>query len=222
MVVELGCGDGSKTRALLAALAARDGAAAVRFAGVDVSAEALVQLGRTLRAALPGLPPPLLVEAEYAPGLRAVRRTHPAAPLCLLWLGSSVGNFSDAEAAELLVQLAAAAEAKAGAYDADRGGGGGGGWSLLLCTDLWKHEGALRGAYCEGEGVTEAFIRNGMHHALRSLGHPAAGDDSLWAYLVEVNVEAQQASSRQGGGVHAGSDPRPHLARAKARGHCSG
>jgi L-histidine N-alpha-methyltransferase len=56
VVVELGCGDGSKSALLLAALLRRHGRRGVRFCGVDCSAEALRQLQRNLRQLLPELP----------------------------------------------------------------------------------------------------------------------------------------------------------------------
>lgn len=56
VVVELGCGSSSKTAVLLAAAVRRHGAAAVRFCGVDCSAEALRQTRRSLQKLVPELP----------------------------------------------------------------------------------------------------------------------------------------------------------------------
>ena len=56
VVVELGCGDGSKTALLLAALLRRHGRRGVRFCGIDCSAEALRQTQRNLKQLLPELP----------------------------------------------------------------------------------------------------------------------------------------------------------------------
>ena len=55
---------------------------------------------------------------------------------------------------------------------------------IFLCADLWKDAATLRAAYHDSEGVTEAFIKNGMQHALRTLGCEAAGDASKWEYEV--------------------------------------
>ena len=57
VVVELGCGDGSKTALLLSALLRRHGGSGVRLCGVDCSAEALRQAQRNLGMLLPQLPP---------------------------------------------------------------------------------------------------------------------------------------------------------------------
>lgn len=180
IVVELGCGDGSKTATLLRALLARDGPEAVRFVGVDVSAEALAQLARNLAALLPAMPGGELVQAEHAVGVAHVRAAHPRAHLTLLFMGSSIGNYSHAEGTALLAALRAAAA--------------GGDAQLLLAADAWKDARALGAAYGDGQGVTERFILNGMRHVLRELGHPAAERDpaALFAYCVEVNPAEQR------------------------------
>lgn len=36
-----------------------------------------------------------MVEGEYMQGLKTVRAMHPGANMCIMWLGSSVGNFTD-------------------------------------------------------------------------------------------------------------------------------
>ena len=60
---------------------------------------------------------------------------------------------------------------------------------MFLCADLWKEEKTLRAAYDDSLGVTEEFIKNGIQHAFKSLGHGPAGDASLWDYDVrQVSV----------------------------------
>lgn len=64
---------------------------------------------------------------------------------------------------------------------------------VLLCTDLWKDEKVLHSAYHDSQGVTEAFIKNGMVHALRTLGVPGASSlVQRWRYDVKVNQKLQQ------------------------------
>ena len=67
-----------------------------RFAGIDVSATFLEEAKSNLLRAVRGLNSAqvTMVEAEYIAGLRAVRRKFPTEMLCILWLGSSVGNLS--------------------------------------------------------------------------------------------------------------------------------
>ena len=180
VLVELGCGDGSKTAVLLMALAQRDGPDAVRFTGIDVSGGALDQAKRNLLRLCPEVPASSLefIEAEYLPGLTTARQRHPSATLCILWLGSSVGNFAPPEAAVFLADMRRVAGDRA---------------SLLLCTDLWKDPAVLHAAYDDSEGVTREFIVNGMCHALRTLGHPDAElGHALWDYEAVVNAEQRR------------------------------
>jgi hypothetical protein len=224
-----------------------------------------------------------LYEAEYLAGVAAVRRRHPNAPLAILWLGSSVGNFSAPEAAAFLGKLRAAAGPRA---------------QLLLCTDRWKDARVLRAAYNDSQGgqaavwwmehgvapssarscvlfvpahvmavklaralerlqgrgsawsaqsqhawlsfarfyvlcrtfrclglmknycrctlrppcccagVSEAFIINGMHHALCTLGHPDAYRQGLFQYEVEVHPVLKQVPRAAAAGPCASVCPR--------------
>lgn len=180
VVVELGCGDGSKTSLLLQALARRDGPDSVHFVGIDVSGGALLQAEKNLQKFCPEIPAAHLefIEAEYFSGLNEAHRRHPNATLCMLWLGSSVGNFTFAEAAEFLAKLKTAAGEDS---------------VLLLCTDLWKDPAVLHLAYDDPKGVTREFILNGMRHALRSLDHPAAEHAMQnFEYECIVNTELHQ------------------------------
>lgn len=179
VLVELGCGDGSKTVTLLRALLERDGAGGVTYAGIDCSAEALQQMKRTLQSTLPALSMDsvALIEAEYAEGVRLARERFPDAPLAVLFLGSSIGNFAHPEAVQLLRQLREVAGQRV---------------VLVLGCDLMKAADTLHAAYCDSAGVTEAFIKNGMRHALRSVGHPLAEREDCWDYEVLVNAEEEQ------------------------------
>jgi hypothetical protein len=56
VVVELGCGDSTKTSILLEELLRRHGSKGFRFCGLDCSAEALRQTQGSLQRLLPGLP----------------------------------------------------------------------------------------------------------------------------------------------------------------------
>ena len=64
---------------------------------------------------------------------------------------------------------------------------------VLLCTDLWKDGEELHAAYHDSQGVTEAFIKNGMVNALKTLGvRDAPSLVNSWRYDVRVNKELQQ------------------------------
>lgn len=63
---------------------------------------------------------------------------------------------------------------------------------LFLCADLWKSSEVLHAAYCDAEGVTEEFIRNGLSHALSRLPTPYTLDPADWTYKVVVNPDLHQ------------------------------
>ncbi|CAI5490071.1 unnamed protein product [Closterium sp. Naga37s-1] len=178
VVVELGCGNALKTRVLLQAIAEHHGRC--RFAGIDVSEAFLLEARRNILAAVPRMTAGdvELVQEEYLDGLRSVRRRHPDATLCVLWLGSSVGNIPDEDIVEFFTTLHRI---------------GGSNMQLLLCTDLWKDRDVLHGAYDDDQGVTEDFIKNGARNAFQSLGMRAADvDEVAWKYDVVVNGELRR------------------------------
>ena len=149
-VVELGAGSASKTEVLLRAVLERQ--RSCTYVPVDVSTAAIEDAQGRLRASLPRLRVrPLVLSHEEAigalPGLEA--------PQIVLFIGSSVGNFEDDEAARLLrgVRVALGSET----------------W-LLLGTDLRKSPDVLIPAYDDAAGVTAAFNKNVLARINRELG----------------------------------------------------
>lgn len=66
------------------------------FAGIDVSSSFLEEAKTNILKHVPGMNSSqiVLVEADYLEGLKSVRQTFKDRTLCILWLGSSVGNLS--------------------------------------------------------------------------------------------------------------------------------
>lgn len=176
VIVELGAGDCSKTCLLLNSMIARRGEHAVRYIAIDVSREALRQAEACLRDLCDGLPEKNihLVEAEYMQGLNEAQMKFGDAPLCVLWLGSSIGNFTRDESIEFL---------KVAFSRLNRNS------MILLGSDVWKNEDVLYAAYNDSQGVTRDFICNGMMHVLRCCNHPLKNEcaQSLWEYEPRVN-----------------------------------
>jgi len=185
VLVELGCGSATKTPRLLSAVAAsrkKEGKGKVRYAGIDVSADFLENARANVTAS--GDVDDSNVETfcnRYLEGAAAARAAHEGEDLCFLWLGSSVGNLDSGSAAAFVRELfeaassakiegeAASASAAAKSENGGEENGQGskrGKTQLLLCTDLWKDEQRLRDAYDDDRGVTAAFMRNGLRHAL--------------------------------------------------------
>ena len=149
-VVELGSGDGSKTRSLLEALAA---GGPLGYFPIDVSEYALNRCKRDL-ADLPTVRVcPLSL--SYLDGLRhpSLSRTEEK-PALFLFLGSTIGNFHRSEAVSFLRAVRSTMST---------------GDSLLLGADLDKPASVLLPAYDDPTGVTAAFNLNLLGHINRIL-----------------------------------------------------
>lgn len=153
-LLELGSGDGRKTRLLIEALVARQGG--LEYLPVDVSRSAVEQSAERLLHAFPELTVTAFV-AEYQAGLRAVRaeRVPPGLRTLALFLGSTIGNLDPAERIALLREIRGVL----------RPGDG-----LLLGVDLKKSESVLVPAYDDALGVTDAFNLNLLSRINRELG----------------------------------------------------
>jgi dimethylhistidine N-methyltransferase len=152
-LVELGSGDGRKTRLLIEALLARqDG---LEYLPIDISASAIEQSSEMLLFAHPELRITAWV-AEYQEGLRALAREPPwAGRTLVLFLGSTIGNLDPTERTGLLRQVRATLRP---------------GDALLLGVDLKKPEEVLIPAYDDSLGVTAAFNLNLLARINRELG----------------------------------------------------
>ncbi len=96
------------------------------------------------------------------------------APRCVFYPGSSIGNFTPAEALVLLRQARAVCAA---------GGPGGG---LLIGVDRVKDTAILEPAYDDPLGVTAAFNRNLLLHVNRLLGTDFA--PARWRHVAFFNT----------------------------------
>ena len=159
-VAELGAGTASKTGILLRALARRQ--ASVLYQPIDISPTALDEAHIQLEAAIPGVTIRPQV-ANYVTGSVVIERP-PRARVLTLYIGSSIGNFSPAEARGILNRLRS--ELQPGDF-------------LLLGTDLapslpgttpTKSVPTLLAAYNDAQGVTAAFNRNILARLNRDLG----------------------------------------------------
>jgi len=159
-IVELGAGTASKTGILLRALTQRQ--QHVLYQPIDISPSALEEA----RAAIEGNIPGVAVRPRVANYITdTVRIERPAgARVLALYIGSSIGNFSPAEARQLLIRLRSELSL---------------GDALLLGTDLAPTAGAnghgksiasLLAAYNDAAGVTAAFNRNVLTRLNRELG----------------------------------------------------
>lgn len=159
-LIEFGSGSPRKAPLLLDALP--DAAA---YTAIDISRDHLIASAEALAAARPGLEVIALC-ADYTRDIELPRPgSRPDATPVVYFPGSSVGNFSPAEAVAFLRRTAAMLTA---------GGGGG----LLIGVDLKKDPAILHAAYNDAEGVTAAFNLNLLARINAQLG----GDFDLDAF----------------------------------------
>jgi len=149
-LVELGAGNAEKTRTVINAMLAASGGAV--YVPVDVSEELLHETAARLEREYPAL--------RVTPAVSDISREFklPPVPHPVLhaFLGSTIGNFTEEEATQLLVRIA-------GAMDA--------GDRLLLGADLSeKPPPVIEAAYNDPEGVTAEFNLNILAVINRELG----------------------------------------------------
>ncbi len=152
LIVELGSGTGTKTRHLLAA-AAGERSGAIEYRPIDISGAALDLCAKSL-GQMPNvqLEP---IEASYLDGIEvAMAGRQPRQRALLLFLGSTIGNFTRTEAAQFLRRVRAMMRP---------------GDHLLLGADLVKPTAKLLSAYDDPVGVTAAFNRNILARINREL-----------------------------------------------------
>jgi len=181
-IAELGAGTASKTGILLRALTRLQ--PHVLYQPIDISPTALDQARAQIERTIPGITVRPQVANYITETVRIERPSH--ARILALYIGSSIGNFSPAEARQILTRL----RSELAPGDA-----------LLLGTDLAptpaddpaangpapsaaKSVAALLAAYNDAQGVTAAFNRNILARLNRDLGadfRPRQFDHSaLW------------------------------------------
>jgi len=149
-LVELGAGDGHKTKILIDSFLKKG--IKVNFMPIDISEEALHLLEKNIgpkdNLSLHG------IVADYIPGLTFARKQSEN-KMILLFLGSNIGNFSREESLQLLRQV------RAHLREED---------FLLIGFDLKKDIEQLTRAYSDEQGVTAEFNLNLLRRINNELG----------------------------------------------------
>ncbi|HLK61375.1 MAG TPA: L-histidine N(alpha)-methyltransferase [Chthonomonadaceae bacterium] len=149
-LVEFGSGSSGKTRLLLeAALAQQE---RVHYLPIDISGDFLYASSLELLAEYDRLTITALA-AEYLDGIAALPRLD--VPRLILFLGSSIGNFTTDEAVAFLTHV------RSQMAPQDR---------LLIGVDLLKERSIIEAAYNDAEGVTAAFNKNLLVRINHELG----------------------------------------------------
>lgn len=149
-LIELGAGDGSKTKELLKVLLVQG--YQFDYMPIDISSNVLEHLQENLAAALPNLSIKPQ-HGDYFKILHALKESHH--PKVLLFLGSNIGNQTDAQASQFIYDLGA---------NLNQGD------KLLMGVDLIKSADIVLPAYNDAEGITRAFNLNLLHRINAELG----------------------------------------------------
>jgi dimethylhistidine N-methyltransferase len=150
-LVELGAGDGLKTRILIKYLYSKQ--VSFNYYPIDISGSVLRELQDSLQIEFPELPV-YGVENTYIKALKEKRWDHDY-PTLMIFLGSNIGNFLEREARDLMVSLADALDHQE---------------MLLVGFDLKKDPDLILQAYNDSQGVTRDFNLNVLSRINRELG----------------------------------------------------
>ena len=150
-IVELGAGDGVKTKILIKHLLERNHD--FHYCPIDISESAVVNLSSSLNREYPDLKIKGLA-TDYFQGLAWLSQQNHSKQI-ILFLGSNIGNFPPPEARDFLKHLRKSINR--GDY-------------LLIGFDLKKDINTMERAYNDSQGITEEFIRNILVRINRDLG----------------------------------------------------
>lgn len=149
-LVELGAGDGTKTKKLLHFLL--NEGYSISYQPVDISPFALSNLEQSLAKEMPNLEVKTR-QGDYFEVLGSMRNS--AAPKVVLFLGSNLGNMPDEKAGKFICTLSE------NLNPGDR---------LLLGLDLIKSPEVVIPAYNDSQGITADFNLNLLRRINRELG----------------------------------------------------
>ncbi|RLA63574.1 MAG: L-histidine N(alpha)-methyltransferase [Epsilonproteobacteria bacterium] len=150
-IIELGAGDGRKTKILLSEMFKQK--KDFEYQPIDISAEAIVGLSNSLKKEFPKLKHHGVV-AQYIPGLNWLTENNEGRNF-ILFLGSNIGNFHTPDAIVFLRTLWNSMN------DGDL---------LMIGFDLKKEIDVLLHAYNDSQGVTSAFNLNILTRINHELG----------------------------------------------------
>jgi len=175
-LVELGSGSSEKTRLLLDAL--RDVGSLHRFMPFDVCLPAVADASVGLRRDYPGLDVKAVV-GDFHEHVRFLPRAPDRGPVLIAFLGSTIGNFDEAERARFFAALRLVLRP--------------GDW-FLLGADLVKSKRRLDAAYNDAAGVTVQFNKNVLRVLNRDLR--ASFDEDLFDHVASYDPERELVDIR--------------------------
>jgi dimethylhistidine N-methyltransferase len=149
-LIELGAGDGTKTKQLLHQLLRKG--YKFSYLPIDISATALHDLEIKLEDEFPGLDV-IKKHGDYFNVLETLKTNNH--PKVILFLGSNIGNLTDQNSAKFIYQIGSNLKPN------DK---------LILGVDLIKSEDLVRPAYDDPHGITKDFNLNLLKRINKELG----------------------------------------------------
>jgi dimethylhistidine N-methyltransferase len=174
-LIELGAGDGRKTKLLIECFLGRE--LRFKYVPIDICREAIGGLINELGACYPSLDMEGLV-CEYAEGLDWLSDLNGKAVNLVLFLGSTIGNLTHSEARVFMHNLWKALNP--GDY-------------VLIGFDLKKDIRVMNLAYNDSRGITAEFNRNLLRRINRELGGDF--DPARFSYFSSYNVRCGAVES---------------------------
>lgn len=159
-VVELGAGDGYKTKELLSGFL--NAGLDLRYRPIDISPHAIDLIRNTMQSSLPSLQVDGMA-GDYFKMLSNLRASQER-PQLVLFLGSNIGNMPQEKSIGFLREVAK----NMGPED-----------HLLAGFDLIKNPEVIRRAYNDSDGYTKAFNLNLLHRINRELDANFVVEDFL-------------------------------------------
>lgn len=150
-LIELGAGDGTKTKVLLSHFTNEQ--VLFTYSPIDISGNVLEQLEEDLKVDIPSLSVKPIV-GEYFKALEALNTDNTSKEV-VLFLGSNIGNFNRRSGIDFLSHV---------------GDNLSKGDMLLIGFDLMKDPKKILSAYNDKEGVTKAFNLNLLSRINKELG----------------------------------------------------
>lgn len=174
-LIELGAGDGYKTKVLLEYFLHRE--VPFTYRPVDISGNVLEMLQTDLHKLWPELPVQPL-QGDYFVKLGELKKSQNGHRKVILFLGANIGNYTRTEAERFIGQL----------YQHMSPGD-----LLLIGFDLKKDPDIILSAYNDPAGITAAFNLNLLHRINRELG--ADFDTDQFCHWETYNPATGEAKS---------------------------
>ena len=183
-LIELGAGDGTKTKELLQTLL--KGKFDFEYLPIDISSTSLDHLESNLNQKFPELQV-RKKHGDYFNVLETLKENHH--PKVILFLGSNIGNLSDQQSASFIKQIGAKLKS---------------GDKLILGVDLIKSENLVIPAYDDPHGITRDFNLNLLKRINTELGgnFDLSGFEHSAEYTSEEGIARSFLTSRIDQEIH--------------------